>query len=68
MNDQWGVFGTNTRRKTMIDAHNENLSDVYAASPSRYDTMIYRRCGRNGINTARTDTRVMANFDGYKKF
>jgi len=52
----------------MIDAHNENLSDVYAASPSRYDTMIYRRCGRSGIKLPILTLGLWHNFDGYKSF
>lgn len=52
----------------MIDAHDSNLSDVYAASPSRYDTMQYRRCGKSGIKLPLLTLGLWHNFDGFKSF
>ncbi len=52
----------------MIDAHTSNLTTVYAASPSRYDTMQYRRCGRSGIKLPLLTLGLWHNFDGYKSF
>lgn len=50
----------------MIDAHAPNLTTVYAAAPSRYDTMRYRRCGRSGIKLPLLTLGLWHNFDGYK--
>ena len=52
----------------MIDGHNSNLSDVYAASPSRYDMMQYRRCGKSGIKLPLLTLGLWHNFDGFKSF
>ncbi len=52
----------------MINAHFPDLTDVYAASPARYDTMSYRRCGRSGVRLPLLTLGLWNNFDGYKSF
>ena len=52
----------------MIDAHHPSLTNVYAADPARYDNMIYRRCGKSGVQLPILTLGLWHNFDGYKSF
>ncbi|MFA7345443.1 MAG: hypothetical protein WC003_14170 [Terrimicrobiaceae bacterium] len=40
----------------------ENTTSPYCASPARYDTMTYRRCGRSGLQMPAISFGLWHNF------
>ena len=42
------------------------IEPVYSPAPSRYDTMVYRRCGRSGIKIPVLTLGMWHNFGSYK--
>ena len=44
------------------------IAPVYSASPERYESMDYRRCGRSGIQLPLLSLGLWHNFGSHKPF
>lgn len=52
----------------MIDAKFEKLQTPYSASPTRYDTMTWQRCGQSGLRLPSLTLGLWHNFGSHKPY